>query len=99
MASKEMMIHRAGRGVAVRSGLPFGLVQGRAEAAGTALSGAGGTWLLLGALVVSHNDRNQTVDWERGNVVGLRFDPVLAIVRYLRLALWPQGLVFDYGTQ
>lgn len=59
----------------------------------------GATWLLLGWLVVGAENR--------GGTAGLGLDDSVwtyaltqtrAIVLYLRLALWPQPLVFDYGT-
>jgi tetratricopeptide (TPR) repeat protein len=57
------------------------------------------TWLLLGALVASTGGR--------GGSAGLAgavpsWDYALtqawALVRYVALAVWPSGLVFDYGT-
>ena len=62
--------------------------------------GLAATWSLLGLLILSHSDRNQTVGF--GHQVSWWAYAVTqcwAVVHYLRLALWPQGLVFDYGTQ
>jgi len=62
--------------------------------------GLAATWLPLGLLIVSHNDRNQTVGFGHGVTWwAYALTQCWAIVRYLRLALWPQGLVFDYGAQ
>ena len=62
--------------------------------------GLAATWLLLGLLIFSHSDRNQTVGFGHGVTWwAYALTQCWAIVRYLRLAFWPQGLVFDYGTQ
>jgi tetratricopeptide (TPR) repeat protein len=62
--------------------------------------GLAATWLLLGLLIFSHSDRNQTVGFGYGVTWwAYALTQCWAIVHYLRLALWPQGLVFDYGTQ
>ena len=57
------------------------------------------TWILLGWLAIGTGGRSGTA----GLAANLPWrDYVLtqayAIVRYLRLALWPHPLVFDYGT-
>jgi tetratricopeptide (TPR) repeat protein len=57
------------------------------------------TWLLLGALVWSADNRGGSA----GFATAVGAWPYLltqchAIVHYLRLALWPAPLVFDYGT-
>jgi Tfp pilus assembly protein PilF len=56
------------------------------------------TWLLLFWLVVINHGRAGTAGF------GARISPLAylltqfaAVTRYLRLALWPNGLVFDYG--
>jgi Flp pilus assembly protein TadD len=57
------------------------------------------TWILLGALAVGTGGRSGTaglgahLPWS-----DYVLTQVYAIVRYLRLALWPHPLVFDYGT-
>jgi tetratricopeptide (TPR) repeat protein len=58
------------------------------------------TWLLLGLLIFSHSDRNQTVGFGHGvSWWAYALTQCWAIVHYLGLALWPHNLVFDYGTQ
>jgi tetratricopeptide (TPR) repeat protein len=57
------------------------------------------TWLLLGWLVLGSGDRGGSFDlgdlrtWWRYDLTQF-----VAVVRYLRLAVWPHPLVFDYGT-
>lgn len=57
------------------------------------------TWLLLGGLVWSAGGRGGSagfsagLDWSRYLLAQAE-----ALSLYLRLALWPRGLVFDYGT-
>lgn len=58
------------------------------------------TWLLLGALVVSAGGNR---GGSAGFGVGVRWwdygeTQFVALVHYLRLALWPHPLVFEYGT-
>jgi len=100
MASKEMMITAPVMVWLYDRAFLSGSFKGALKQRGRLYLGLAATWLLLGALVVSHNDRNQTVGF--GSAV-TSWDYALtqcwAIVRYFRLALWPQGLVFDYGTQ
>jgi tetratricopeptide (TPR) repeat protein len=61
--------------------------------------GLAATWLLLGLLVSSHSDRNETVGFGYGvQWWAYALTQCRAIVRYLGLAVWPQSLVFDYGT-
>jgi tetratricopeptide (TPR) repeat protein len=62
--------------------------------------GLAGTWLMLGYLVVHMGGSRG-----EGAGFGLRVTPwtyaltqCRAIVLYLRLAIWPHPLVFDYGT-
>ncbi len=56
------------------------------------------SWLLLGWLVLTADGRADTAGW--GSSVGIwRYaagQPAF-VLRYLRLALWPSELVFDYG--
>jgi tetratricopeptide (TPR) repeat protein len=61
--------------------------------------GLAATWLVLPFLVVSTHGRGGTAGFGSG-VSAWRYalTEFPAIVRYLRLALWPQPLVFDYGT-
>lgn len=58
-----------------------------------------GSWLLMGWLMVQTGSRGGTAG------LGTNIGPAAyaltqcrAILHYLRLALWPQPLVFDYGT-
>ncbi len=57
------------------------------------------TWLLLVALVLGTGGRGGTFDlsdpraWWRYDLTQF-----VAVVRYLRLAIWPNPLVIDYGT-
>jgi len=62
--------------------------------------GLAATWPLLGLLVFAYNDRNQTVGFGHGVTWwAYALTQCWAIVHYLGLALWPQNLVFDYGSQ
>ncbi len=61
--------------------------------------GLSATWVPLGFLIYSHNDRAGTVGFGLGVAWwAYALTQCQAIVRYLSLAVWPQGLVFDYGT-
>jgi tetratricopeptide (TPR) repeat protein len=60
--------------------------------------GLSATWVLLGLLVFSHKDRAGTAGFGLGvEWWAYALTQCQAIVRYLSLAVWPQGLVFDYG--
>lgn len=62
--------------------------------------GLAATWLPLGLLVFAYNDRNQTAGFGHGVTWwAYALTQCWAIVRYLVLSLWPQNLVFDYGSQ
>jgi len=62
--------------------------------------GLAASWVLLALLVFSHRDRNQTVGFGYGvEWWAYALTQCQAIVRYLGLALWPRGLIFDYGTE
>ena len=57
------------------------------------------TWLLLVALIASTGARGGSVGFAGEISVGrYALTQVGAVVHYLRLALWPDPLVFDYGT-
>ena len=61
--------------------------------------GLAATWILLLALVLSTHGRGGTAG--PGNGVtwsGYAAAQLAAVCRYLRLAFWPTGLVFDYGS-
>jgi tetratricopeptide (TPR) repeat protein len=57
------------------------------------------TWLLLGWLVLGADNRGGTAGLGlKDSVWTYALTQTRAIVLYLRLALWPQSQVFDYGT-
>ena len=59
----------------------------------------GAAWLLLGFLVVGADNRGGTAGLGLGDSVWTyALTQTRAIVLYLKLALWPHPLVFDYGT-
>jgi tetratricopeptide (TPR) repeat protein len=61
--------------------------------------GMSATWVPLGFLISSHSDRAGTVGFGLGvEWWAYALTQCQAIVRYLSLAAWPQGLIFDYGT-
>ncbi len=58
-----------------------------------------GTWLVLVALVLANSGRGGSAGW--GSSISpwtYALTQADAIVRYLGLAFWPSGLVFDHGT-
>jgi len=56
------------------------------------------TWLALGALVWSNHGRGGSAGWDaQMAVVTYALTQLWAITHYLKLALWPVGLTFDYG--
>lgn len=59
-----------------------------------------GTWILLAVLMVATSVRQRGIGFEHGYTWStyLRVE-CSAVVHYLRLALWPWPLVFDYGAQ
>jgi len=61
--------------------------------------GLSATWVPLGFLIVHASDRNGTVGFGHGVAWwAYALTQCQAIVRYLGLVVWPQALVFDYGT-
>ena len=62
-------------------------------------SGLAATWLILGALMLGSEVGRRAVGVEHGLswFDYLRLES-FALTRYLRLALWPAPLVFDYGS-
>lgn len=58
-----------------------------------------GTWVLLGALVLSTGgDRGGTVGFDLGIPwLGYALTQFQALAHYLRLSVWPHPLIFDYG--
>jgi Flp pilus assembly protein TadD len=61
--------------------------------------GLAGTWVLLGELVFRTGSRGGTSGFGVGvNPVSYWLTQFPAVARYLRLAFWPEPLVFDYGT-
>ena len=58
------------------------------------------TWLVLGYFVLSTPGRGGTAGFATEiPVVAYALTQLVAIVRYLTLALWPDPLVLDYGTE
>ncbi len=61
--------------------------------------GLAGTWVLLAGLMVTSNLGRRAVGGGQGiDVLDYLQIECVAVVRYLRLAFWPKGLVFDYGA-
>ncbi len=61
--------------------------------------GLGATWLLLGALVLSTQDRGGSMGLGLSVSLGeYLFTQGPAILHYLRLIAWPHPLIFDYGA-
>lgn len=59
-----------------------------------------GSWVLLAylVLVVGHGDRNGSMGMDEGISAGAFWlTQPGAVLHYLRLAIWPSPLVFDYG--
>ena len=54
-------------------------------------------WLLLGALVLASGGRGTTVGFAQVSAWDYLLTQASAIIRYLRLAVLPNDLVFDYG--
>eukprot|EP01035_Chromulina_nebulosa_P064498 gene64498-88221_t len=56
------------------------------------------TWLLLVVLVLGNTRRGGTAGFGSGvDVLDYALTQLHALTHYLRLALWPHPLVFDYG--
>ncbi len=56
------------------------------------------TWVPLALLMVASHHRNDTVGFGLGvSAWSYALTQCAAIVRYLRLSVWPEPLVFDYG--
>ncbi len=61
--------------------------------------GLGSTWILLGILVLGSGNRGGTAGFGIGVAPwAYALTQCDAITRYLRLALWPRPLIFDYGA-
>jgi protein O-mannosyl-transferase len=57
-----------------------------------------GTWLALGLVMAASHHRNDTVGFGLGvSAWSYALTQCFAIVRYLRLSVWPHPLVLDYG--
>lgn len=66
---------------------------------GPLYAGLAASWLLLGWLVLGGQGRGGTAGLETEiGVPAYALTQVKAVVLYLKLALWPAPLVFDYGT-
>lgn len=62
-------------------------------------AGLGAAWLLLGWLVWASQGRGGTAGLETEvGVLAYGLTQLKAVALYLKLALWPAPLVFDYGT-
>ncbi len=62
-------------------------------------AGLGATWLVLVVCLLAKG-RDGSAGWDAGmSVAGYALMQGEAIWRYLRLAVWPAPLVFDYGTE
>ena len=62
-------------------------------------AGLAATWLALAFLVLSTNGRGGTVGFGSGVAwSSYALTQTVAIVRYLRLCIWPSPLIFDYGS-
>lgn len=62
-------------------------------------SALAGTWLVLAALVLGTGNRGASAGFAAGIAwPDYAITQVYAVAHYLRLAVWPQPLVFDYGT-
>jgi cytochrome c-type biogenesis protein CcmH/NrfG len=57
-----------------------------------------GTWLILVGLLLASGNRGGTAGLGTASSLDYALTQVGAIVHYLRLAFWPDPLVFDYGT-
>ncbi len=62
-------------------------------------AGLFGTWLILFALEAGHLERGGTIGREAGIAWWqYAFCQARGILHYVRLAIWPSSLVFDYGS-
>jgi len=99
MASKEVMATAPVMVLLYDRAFLSGSFKKSLQQRGRLYLGLAATWLLLAYLVWSHSGRNETagfgygVEWWAYALTQCR-----AIVRYLRLAVWPRSLVFEYGT-
>lgn len=60
----------------------------------------GGTWLLLGWLLLGTHSRGGTAGFDTDVSVGsYALTQFRALVIYFKLSFWPHPLVFDYGTE
>lgn len=75
-----------------------GSFQGAVRQRGKAYCALSSSWILLGCLVLSTHGRTGTVGFG-GSVSSLDYarTQAWAVGHYLRLAVWPSPLVFDYG--
>jgi len=55
------------------------------------------SWVATLTLVLSNGNRGASVGFEQVSAPDYALTQASAIVRYLRLAFWPNDLVFDYG--
>jgi Flp pilus assembly protein TadD len=90
MASKEVMV--TAPLMVLLYDRVFGLRRGARFYAGLA-----STWIVLGYLMWT-DPRAKSVDFSGTGSIEYALNQCVMIVRYLRLALWPQPLVLDYGV-
>ncbi|MBI2511355.1 MAG: tetratricopeptide repeat protein [Opitutae bacterium] len=65
----------------------------------TPLLALAATWLLLAALLATFGNRGGTAGLGTASSLDYALAQPAAILRYVRLAFWPQPLVFDYGQR
>jgi tetratricopeptide (TPR) repeat protein len=100
MASKEVMATAPVMALLYDRVFLSGSFKKSLQRRGRLYLGLAATWLPLAYLVRSHGDRNATAGFGHGvQWWAYALTQCRAIVRYLSLAIWPHGLVFDYGTE
>ena len=99
MASKEVMATAPIMVLLYDRAFASGSFKESLKRRGPLYPGLAATWVLLGLLVLFSQDRNGTVGFGHGVAWwAYALTQCEAIVHYLRLALWPRGLAFDYGS-
>lgn len=58
----------------------------------------GASWILLAALLLGTDGRSGSAGFGTVSIKSYALTQLYAIAHYLRLAIWPHPLVFDYGT-
>ena len=100
MGSKEVMVSAPLMVLLYDRTLVTGTFAGAARRNPWLYLGLAATWLLLAFLVATAGNRGGTAGFIAGGLAwwAYAFTQCRAIIHYLWLALWPSGLVFDYGT-